>query len=129
MPDKALPDIPADTAKAALPLLVLSVLADGPRYGYALRRRLDHLVGLDLPWARMYPLLHALERHGLIAATWETTTGRRRKWYTLTDAGHRRLVKDTAAWSAAIARAEAVVLPAVRRSAARRASVDSAPPG
>jgi len=120
MANKPLRDIPQDTAKAGLPLVVLAVLADGPRYGYALQRRINHLVGLELPWARLYPLLHTLENQELIEARWETTTGRRRKWYTLTDAGHRRLVKESAAWSAALARLESVVLPAVRRSAARR---------
>lgn len=109
-----------DLAKVSLPLLVLAVLADGPRYGYALQRRVHAQAGAAVPWSRLYPLLHDLEAQGLILASWEATTGRRRKWYTLTEPGHARFRREAAAWSASLARLQAVVLPAVRRSASLR---------
>ena len=57
----------ADVLKGHLDLLVLAVVEDGPRHGYAvieeLRRRTDHT--LDLPEGTIYPALHRLERSGL----------------------------------------------------------------
>jgi len=103
-----------------LSLLVLSVLADGPRWGYAIQRRLAEAVGVQLSWGRLYPLLRALHAGGLLSVRREAATGRPRKWYALTDPGHAALRRAAAAWSADYARKQALVLPAVRRSAARR---------
>jgi DNA-binding PadR family transcriptional regulator len=56
----------------------------------------------------------------LLSVRREAASGRPRKWYTLTEAGHRALRRAAAAWSADYARKQALVLPAVRHSAARR---------
>lgn len=109
------PDPTGPSAPAA-ELIVLSVLADGPLYGYAIAKhaaaRSDGEVRLS-PGV-LYPLLKSLERDGLIASSWETvrsersaaaepegsdpeTGGRRRKWYRLTPKGRRRLTQRVAA--------------------------------
>lgn len=83
-------------------LLVLSVLAEGPGYGYAVSRSIESRSGgmFALGPARLYPLLARLEKQGLVTTTWEEVkapdaeadaTGRRRKWYTLSGKGSRRL--------------------------------------
>ena len=118
MPDNALNANP--TVLDELSLLVLSVLADGPLWGYAIQRRLAEAVGLELSWGRLYPLLRSLHAAGRVTVRQESATGRTRKWYELTDAGHAALRRAAAAWSAEVARKQALVLPAVRRSAARR---------
>jgi DNA-binding PadR family transcriptional regulator len=53
----------------------LTVIADGPRHGYAvieeLRHRSDHV--FDLPEDTVYPALHRLEEAGLAASDWRDT--------------------------------------------------------
>lgn len=98
---------PADLIRGASDLLVLSILADGPQYGYAIARRLA--AGSDgavrLSPGVLYPLLHEMEKQGLLLSSWETVQardnpdgpGRRRKWYRLSAKGRRRLAQRVAA--------------------------------
>jgi DNA-binding PadR family transcriptional regulator len=92
----------AQLMRGSLDLLVLSVLADGPKYGYLIQQRLRE--GTDerikLQAGTLYPLLHRLQDEKLIKSHWETTTGRRRKWYELTPAGSKRLAQQARQWDA-----------------------------
>lgn len=85
-------------------LLVLSVLSERPGYGYAISRAIESRSGgmFALGPARLYPLLARLEKQGLVTTSWEEVkapdadvdaTGRRRKWYTLSGKGVRRLAQ------------------------------------
>lgn len=98
-----MPDLRPDDAE----LIVLSVLADEPLYGYAITKaaaaRSDGDVRLS-PGV-LYPLLARLESQGLISSDWETVTsdrnddpasGRRRKWYRLSAKGKKRLAQRVA---------------------------------
>ena len=105
--------------RGSLEVLVLAVLADGDRYGYVIQRRVREASGQSVTPGSLYPLLHRLEEDGLVEARWEADTGRSRKWYTLTDAGRRRLRESAADWQAMIARMQGLVLPALRRVASR----------
>ena len=42
----------------------------------------------------LYPLLHRLEAQKLVRSYWDESTGRKRKWYSLTAAGRKRLTSD-----------------------------------
>jgi len=106
-----------DLFRGSVHVLVLSVLAHSPRYGYAIQKQLQLLTGHHLTPGTLYPLLHRLEAQGLIHATLETTSARPRKWYELTPAGRQAFRKAAADWQGEIARIQAVVLPAVRRVA------------
>ena len=77
--------------RGSLELMVLSVLADGSKYGYLIQQRLRESSGamVDVQAGTLYPVLHRLEKDKLIKARWEKTTGRPRKWYDLTAAGRR----------------------------------------
>ena len=90
----------AQLMRGSLDLLVLSVLADGPKYGYLIQQRLRE--GTDerikLQAGTLYPLLHRLQDEKLIKSHWETTTGRRRKWYELTAAGRKQLHRRVQQW-------------------------------
>jgi PadR family transcriptional regulator PadR len=83
-----------------LDLLVLSALADGPKYGYLIQKRIreatDH--GVPLQAGTLYPLLHRMEAEKLIRARWDASTSRRRKWYELTAAGRRHLAQQARDW-------------------------------
>lgn len=85
-------------------LVVLAVLADESLYGYAIAKRVSSRTEdmMKLTPGVLYPLLKRLEREGLVRASWETVRsdraepggdGRRRRWYTLTPKGHRRLAQ------------------------------------
>ena len=83
--------------------MVLSILAGGESYGYEILDKVRLLSGGELEWSdgMLYPVLHRLERDGLIAGRWELTeAGRRRKYYRLTVRGKRRLATDRESWRA-----------------------------
>lgn len=90
-----------ESLKGHLDLLVLAVVADGPLHGYAVIESLHRRSGeaFDLPEGTVYPVLHRLERAGLLASDWETHAGRRRRVYRLTDQGRAALAEERAAWA------------------------------
>ncbi|HEX6473040.1 MAG TPA: helix-turn-helix transcriptional regulator [Streptosporangiaceae bacterium] len=92
----------AQALKGHLDVLLLAALEHGPRHGYAVKEALREGSGgrFDLPTGTVYPALHRLERDGLIAGTWSTVDGRRRRTYRLTAAGQRRLHADRGEWRA-----------------------------
>lgn len=76
------------------PMLVLSLLKDGDKYGYeiieALARCSDDT--FQQKQGSLYPLLHELEKSGYIKSCIATApTGRDRKYYCLTRSGGRYL--------------------------------------
>ena len=87
--------------KGHLDMLVLAVLADGPKHGYsvieALRERSDQ--NFDLPEGTVYPALHRLEKSGHLESDWSVVQGRRRRTYRLTNTGTAGLKEQAAAWS------------------------------
>lgn len=103
--------------RGSLELLVLAMLVDGPRHGYALRRAVTVSTGEDPGPGTLHPLLERLVEAGWVEVRRHETTGRRRKWYGLTEAGGRRLRRSAAEWHGTYARMQAVVLPALRRQA------------
>ena len=88
---------------ASTGLLVLGVLARGPSYGYEIVRTVnDEAKGL-LVWQEgtLYPVLHKLEKQGLVRAQWqETESGRERKYYYITAGGRSALRHDIQQWTA-----------------------------
>jgi transcriptional regulator len=86
--------------KGHLDLLVLGVLADGPKHGYAVIEELRVRSGdaFDIPEGTLYPVLHRLERANLLASEWVEVAGRRRRLYRLTDQGRAALVSERAEW-------------------------------
>src|SRR5260370_4807998 len=79
--------------RGSLDLMVLSVPASGRKYGSLLQQDLREASrGLvDVQAGTLYPLLHRLESDKLIRCKWDDSTGRRRQWYALTEAGRKRL--------------------------------------
>lgn len=105
MSEDALPRLTPTQAE----MLVLSVLAVGPSYGYAISKSVAARSGGSFAMgpAKLYPMLARLEKQGLIEPSWEVvraegageqSTGRRRKWYTLSDRGRHRLEQHVAAY-------------------------------
>ena len=84
-----------------LDLLLLAVLADGAKHGYAVIEALRGRSGdtFDLPEGTVYPALHRLEESGLLSSDWSVVQGRRRRTYRLTEKGRRTLGEKGRAWS------------------------------
>ncbi len=83
--------------------MVLSILAGGESYGYAILQQVNLLSHGRLEWSEgmLYPVLHRLEKEGLVKARWDTAeSGRRRKYYRLSARGKRQLAQDRASWLA-----------------------------
>jgi len=81
--------------------LVLSVLHEGPSYGYALIQRVRELSGGQIEWTEgmLYPVLHWMEKEGLIESEWrEAATGRKRKYYRLRKEGRKALQAEQKQW-------------------------------
>jgi PadR family transcriptional regulator len=94
-------NIDKDLVAASATPLVLAILTEGESYGYAIIKRVADLSGGELQWTdgMLYPLLHRLERNGLVKAVWgKSESGRRRKYYRLTRAGAEQLDRQRRQW-------------------------------
>ncbi len=83
------------------PMLVLSLLRDGDKYGYemveALAQRSDDT--FQLKEGTLYPLLHSLEKEKFVSSyTKVAASGRQRKYYALTKMGREQLEYKEAEW-------------------------------
>jgi PadR family transcriptional regulator PadR len=89
-----------DRVRGHLDGLILAVLEDGPRHGYAIIEVLQARSGgaLDLPTGTVYPALRRLERAGWLAGEWSTVGGRERRTYRLTRAGRHALTARRGEW-------------------------------
>jgi PadR family transcriptional regulator, regulatory protein PadR len=90
-----------DLVAASSTPLVLAILAEGDSYGYAILQRVRELSGGEMEWTdgMLYPVLHRLEKAGLISSRWETAeTGRKRKYYRVTEAGREQLAEERRQW-------------------------------
>lgn len=82
-------------------LLVLSLLAGEDMYGYQmileLARRSNRT--FEMKEGTLYPVLHGLEREGLVEAyQQEAPTGRMRKYYHMTRRGRSALQAEEKSW-------------------------------
>jgi len=81
--------------------LVLSVLAEGESYGYALIQRISELSSGEIVWTEgmLYPVLHWMEKEGLLESEWkEGEAGRRRKYYRIRKEGRKALQAEKQQW-------------------------------
>src|ERR1700733_14924150 len=92
----------AEVLPGTLDLMVLQTVATlGPLHGYAIAARLEQVSqgALQLNMGTLYPALMRLEQRGLIRGNWGATdTKRRARFYELTAAGRRQLIKEKQAW-------------------------------
>lgn len=94
-------EINKDLIAASSTPIVLAILAEGDSYGYAILQRVRELSGGRMEWTdgMLYPVLHRLERLGLVEARWVTAeSGRRRKYYRLTGEGRAQLTEERRQW-------------------------------
>lgn len=83
--------------------ILLSVLAQGDSYGYAIVQEVKERTqgSLSLKEGSLYPALRRLEAEQLISGYWGTDkdSGPRRRYYSLTESGKSRLLKIQREWT------------------------------
>ena len=90
-----------DQLQGALDLLILKTLARRALHGYAIAQRIQEISEdvLRVEEGSLYPALHRMEQADWISAEWRlTSTGRRAKYYELTEAGRKQLAQEEEAW-------------------------------
>ncbi|HMB92409.1 MAG TPA: PadR family transcriptional regulator [Rhodothermales bacterium] len=93
--------IPKALVAASIKPFILSVLAEGESYGYAIIQRVKMITGGRIEWttSTLYPVLHSLENKGLLESRWQTSAeGPRRKYYQLTAKGEKALAREKQQW-------------------------------
>ncbi len=92
---------PLDMPQGTVDLLILKILALGPRHGWSIAERLHQLssAALQIKQGSLYPALHRLERRGWLKAAWGSSDNNRRaKYYELTRKGRAQLETEASAW-------------------------------
>jgi PadR family transcriptional regulator PadR len=82
--------------------LVLSLLAKGESYGYAIIQEVKVRSSGRLQWTdgMLYPVLHRMERRGLLKSRWGVSeTERKRKYYSLKKDGKTAMGRHHEQWS------------------------------
>ena len=91
-----------DGWQGTLALMVLKTLETmGPQHGYGIARRIEQISGgeLSVNYGTLYPALLKLEQEGYVAAAWGVSDNNRRaKFYRLTRAGRRHVLRETGEW-------------------------------
>ena len=98
--------MPRDSKHEVLPgtlnLLILKTLDTlGPLHGYGIARRIEQVSGdlLELNQGTIYPALLKLEQMRWIRTKWGTSDNNRSaKYYSITAAGKKQLVKEEEEW-------------------------------
>lgn len=93
--------IPKSLVAASLKPVILSILSHGEAYGYEIIQHIDRLSGGKIQWkaGTLYPLLHRLETQGFVNPVWRPSeSGPRRKYYRLSERGHRALEQEKTQW-------------------------------
>ena len=93
--------ISADLLRGYTDTIILRRLQTGDSYGYRISKEIAALSAgaLEMKEATLYTAFRRLEGAGLIRSYWgDETTGARRRYYAITDAGREKLLLDCAAW-------------------------------
>jgi transcriptional regulator len=92
---------PSDLLQGTLDLLILKTIANEPRHGWGIAKRIQVFSGevLSVGQGSLYPALHRLEQQGWIAAEWkDSDLGRSAKFYSLTREGRKQLERELKTW-------------------------------
>lgn len=89
-------------------LLILSLLARRPMYGYELVQAIRQSTKATLEFGEgcVYPILHRLEAEGALSSRRETVAGRSRVVYRVTANGAKRYASTASAWRQIVATVE-----------------------
>jgi len=91
-----------DLLQGTLDMLVLRTLRAGALHGYGIAKSIRSTSNdaLDIEFGSLYPALKRLEAKAWITSAWETSgSNRRAKFYKLTPAGRKQLVREHSKWA------------------------------
>ena len=90
-----------DIRKGCTETLLIGLLRDGPMHGYEMAKEIERRSRgyFKLKHSTLYPILHKLEKRGLLRGSWQSPAeGRPRKHYSLTPAGAAYHEQNTSDW-------------------------------
>jgi transcriptional regulator len=93
----------SELVKGTLSLLILSLLTRQSMYGYEIATTVHKDSNGAFTWREgsLYPSLHKMQADGLIVGEWEEKeTGRKRRYYRITEKGRGVLEEKEDAWKA-----------------------------
>ncbi len=99
--------MPADRSEllqGTLEMLVLRTLALEPMHGWGIAQRIAQMSGrvFDVNQGSLYPALQRMKRKGWVRSEWRLTENHRRaRYYELTGAGEKQLVRERSQWERA----------------------------
>lgn len=88
------------TAASTKPI-ILGILKQGNSYGYLIIKKIKELSGGKMKYSdgMLYPVLHRLEKDGLIQSEWTLKDDTRpRKYYAITEEGKQALALEQEQW-------------------------------
>jgi PadR family transcriptional regulator PadR len=91
-----------DLVQGTLDMLVLRTLLGGALHGYGIAKNIRSTSNeaFDIEFGSLYPSLKRLEVKGWIGSKWEISEhNRRAKFYTLTAAGRKHLLREHSRWA------------------------------
>ena len=92
-----------DQLQGTLDLLVLRTLATGgAMHGYAILDRVEQVSRevIRIAPGSLYPALHRMEEAGWVRSEWDVSDNNRKaRFYTITQAGRRRLSEEEEHWA------------------------------
>jgi PadR family transcriptional regulator, regulatory protein PadR len=81
--------------------IILALLEHGESYGYDIIQQVKARSGAEICWrdGMLYPVLHRMEERGWIKSRWgESETGRKRKYYALSQPGRKAQAAQKEQW-------------------------------
>ena len=118
MPKRGAPPLDADLLQGTLDLLILQTLLLGPAHGHTIAQVIEHRSDevLQVEHGSLYPALHRLQNRGWINSQWgPSENNRKARFYRLTAAGRKQLLRQTNRWAQLVAAVNRVLKPAGSR--------------
>ena len=91
----------AEMLKGTLDMMILRTLVGGDAHGHTIAKVIERTSEdvLEVEQGSLYPALHRLEDRGWVSSHWGASENNRKaKFYRLTAAGRKQLVRETARW-------------------------------
>jgi PadR family transcriptional regulator, regulatory protein PadR len=103
--------------QGTLDMLILQTLQWGPQHGYAIAQTIkaQSSEALQIETGSLYPALHRLQQQGWVKSAWDITDANQRaKFYRLTPAGNKQLLRERSKWADLVAAIGGVLNPSTK---------------
>lgn len=86
--------------KGSTTMMILNLLVEANMYGYEMIKTLSQRSEnvFELKEGTLYPILHSLEENNFITSYWDESTGKKRKYYSITKEGKKHLQAKKEEW-------------------------------